>query len=116
MLAISQMLKSTVWGIVQARIALFKEHTFMKHFYRCMSSLVPALACGMLHIGDEGFVRLCNDFRALLVEWMSRVFAIPSHVPNLSPELYAVKVRSLPLPIVLIATPRNRDRASLCGV
>lgn len=88
----SRMLKSTVWGIVQARIALFKEHTFMKHFYRCMSSLVPALACGMLHIGDEGFVRLCNDFRALLVEWMSRVFAIPSHVPNLSPELYAVKI------------------------
>ena len=108
------MLKSTVWGIVQARMGLFKDNTFMKHFYRVMSSVVPALACGMLHIGDEGFVKLTNDFRALLVDWITRVFAVASNVPNLTPELYGTKVRLLLSPTVVLTTPHG-TRASLFG-
>jgi hypothetical protein len=107
MLVASQMLKSTVWGIVQARMGLFKDNTFMKHFYRVMLSVVPALACGMLRIGDEGFVKLTNDFRGLLVDWITRVFAVASNVPNLTPDLYATKVRSLPSSTVVDNTPRN---------
>lgn len=85
-------LKSTLWGIIRTRSSLFKSGTFMKHFYMVMAVAVPALGCGMLGLGDDGFVKLVDQFQKAQLEFIQRVFAIPDTIGDLTPESYADQI------------------------
>lgn len=88
----SKALRSTVWGLTKARLQLFPDGTFMKHFYRCMVHLVPGFAAGLLGVGERGFVELNTEYRALLLELMSECFSHPGTCRDLTPELMADKM------------------------
>ena len=57
-----------------------------------MVHLVPGFAAGLLGVGDQGFVELNTEYRALLIELMSECFSHPGTCRDLTPELMADKM------------------------